>query len=217
MPPVRLSTSIGWMEWCAQPLQSAMPTDDHAAQGRGSDNRPAGPDGIHAPWRLQYLESLGDADGEASDGSGGTFLSAYWNNPERDEANHVIARTKRGMILLNAFPYANGHLLVALGEPRPRLLDYEPEDRAHLWMLTELACDLAERTLECQGLNAGINQGRAAGAGVPSHLHVHVVPRWGGDTNFITTVGQVRVVPQALDDMARRYRETWAGMRRTID
>lgn len=194
-----------------------MPTDDRAVPGRGPDNRPAGPDGIHAPWRLQYLESLGDADAQAGDGSGGTFLSAYWNDPERDETNHVIARTKRGMILLNAFPYANGHLLIALGEPRPRLLDYEPEDRAHLWMLTELACDLAERTLECQGLNMGVNQGRAAGAGVPSHLHVHVVPRWGGDTNFITTVGQVRVVPQALDDMARRYRDTWASMGRTID
>lgn len=194
-----------------------MPTDDRAVPGRGPDNRPAGPDGIHAPWRLQYLESLGDSDAQAGDGSGGTFLSAYWNNPERDEANHVIARTKRGMILLNAFPYANGHLLIALGEPRPRLLDYEPEDRAHLWMLTELACDLAERTLECQGLNMGVNQGRAAGAGVPSHLHVHVVPRWGGDTNFITTVAQVRVVPQALGDMARRYRNTWASMGRTID
>lgn len=194
-----------------------MPSNDHATPGRGADNRPAGPDGIHAPWRLQYLESLGDPTPKASDGSGGTFLSAYWADADADEANHVVARTERGMILLNAFPYANGHLLVALGEPRPRLLDYEPQDRAHLWMLVELACDMAERTLECQGLNVGINQGRAAGAGVPSHLHVHVVPRWGGDTNFITTVGQVRVVPQALDDMTRRYRATWASMRVATD
>ncbi|MFI4917186.1 MAG: HIT family protein [Phycisphaerales bacterium JB060] len=194
-----------------------MPSEDYTRQGVGSDNRPAGPEGIHAPWRLQYLESLGDPIPKASDGSGGTFLSAYWANADADEANHVVARTERGMILLNAFPYANGHLLVALGEPRPRLLDYEPQDRAHLWMLVELACDLAERTLECQGLNVGINQGRAAGAGVPSHLHVHVVPRWGGDTNFITTVAQIRVVPQALDDMTRRYRATWASMREATD
>ncbi|MEQ9095634.1 MAG: HIT domain-containing protein [Phycisphaerales bacterium] len=194
-----------------------MPTDDHATPGRGSDNRPAGPEGIHAPWRLTYLQSLGESGPKTTDGSGGTFLSAYWASPKADQSNHVVARTERGMILLNAFPYANGHLLVALGEPRARLLDYEPQDRAHLWMLVELACDLAERTLECQGLNVGINQGRAAGAGVPSHLHVHVVPRWGGDTNFITTVGQVRVVPQALDDMAKRYHQTWERLSHTLD
>ena len=197
-----------------------LPSDRPAAQpGRGPDNRPAGPESIHAPWRFQYLESLSD-DGppaEAAHGSAATFLTAYWASPDQDESNHVIVRTAHGMILLNAFPYANGHLLVALGEGRPRLLDYEPEDRAHLWMLVELACDLAERTLECQGMNVGINQGRAAGAGVPSHLHVHVVPRWAGDTNFITTVGQVRVVPQALDDMARRYRDAWALVRKALD
>lgn len=194
-----------------------MPSPDRTKPGQGPDNRPAGPDGIHAPWRMRYLETLGDAADTPSSDSGGTFLSAYWSSPDKDEANHVIARTSRGMVLLNAYPYANGHLLVALGEPRPRLLDYEPEDRAHLWMLLELACDLAERTLECQGLNVGINQGRSAGAGVPSHLHAHVVPRWAGDTNFVTTVAQIRVVPQALDDMARRYRAIWAGMRQTLE
>lgn len=194
---------------------------DPAASPGEPDNRPAGPPSIHAPWRRRYLEALGKAEAasgraDAADdprrASAGTFLGAYWASPQDDEANHVIARTGRGMILLNAYPYANGHLLVALGEPRPRLLDYEPPDRAHFWMLVELACDLAERTLDCQGLNVGINQGRAAGAGVPSHLHGHVVPRWGGDTNFITVVGQIRVLPQALDEMARRYRATWQAM-----
>ncbi|MEO1007163.1 MAG: HIT domain-containing protein [Planctomycetota bacterium] len=183
-----------------------------ATPGRGPDNRPAGPEGIHAPWRMRYLESLADEPPSATN-DGATFLSAYWRDPDADERNHVVARTARGMILLNAFPYANGHLLVALGEPRPRLVEYAPEDRGHLWMLVELACDLVERTLQCQGLNVGINQGRAAGAGVPSHLHAHVVPRWGGDTNFMTVVGQIRVVPQALDDMARRYRDCWARLR----
>ena len=185
----------------------------HPRPDHRPDNRPAGPEGIHAPWRVQYLESLGKAKpNPSSSDSDATFLSSYWARPQDDEANHVIARSGQGMVLLNAYPYANGHLLVALGEPRSRLLDYEPSQRAHFWMLLELACDLAERTLECQGLNVGINQGRAAGAGVPSHLHGHVVPRWSGDTNFITTVGQIRVVPQALDDMARRYRKAWAAM-----
>src|SRR5262245_65250801 len=87
--------------------------------------------------------------------------------------------------MLNAYPYANGHLLVALGEARPTLLDYTPEQRAALWRLVETATDLMQRALEPQGINFGINQGRAAGAGVPQHLHAHLVPRWGGDVNFM--------------------------------
>ena len=113
------------------------------------------------------------------------------------------------MILLNKYPYANGHLLVALGEARPTLLDYDPSQRAQLWKLTELATDLMESALSPQGVNIGINQGRAAGAGIPGHLHVHLVPRWAGDVNFITTVGQIRVIPSSLDAMAQQYRSVW--------
>ena len=190
---------------------------------------PLGPGALSAPWRLSYLQRL-DAEDTSKPTSkpepapadspppvatppSSSFLDDYWNNPERDHANHVIARTARGMILLNAYPYANGHLLVALGEARPSLLDYDSGSRAELWMLVELASDLMQRTLDPQGINIGINQGRAAGAGIPQHLHVHLVPRWSGDVNFITVVGQVRVIPSALDAMGARYREQWATMR----
>ena len=182
---------------------------------------------IHAPWRLEYLESLGEKDkpgGGApapASGSGGTgcFLRDDWLDPASDMKNHVIVRTGAldspigGMILLNAFPYANGHLLVALGEGRPRLIDYTPEQRAALWRLTDAAAALMETTLEPQGINLGVNQGRAAGAGVPGHLHVHLVPRWGGDINFITVVGKVRVMPSSLEAMAERYRKGWERIR----
>ncbi|MFM9957516.1 MAG: HIT domain-containing protein [Phycisphaerales bacterium] len=119
-----------------------------------------------------------------------------------------------GLILLNKYPYANGHLLIALGEARPRLLDYTPRQRAELWRLTDLAVGLCEKTLFPQGVNVGLNQATAAGAGVPEHVHVHVVPRWVGDVNFISVVGQVRVIPGALDDMYRRYREVWESFDR---
>ena len=138
----------------------------------------------------------------------GSFLLDYWLNPTGDDLNHVIVRTAEGMILLNGFPYANGHLLVALGDARPTLLDYEPAQRAALWGLTETAAELMQRTLDPQGINIGINQGRAAGAGVPQHLHVHLVPRWGGDVNFISVVGDVRVIPSSLLVMAARLRTT---------
>lgn len=119
-------------------------------------------------------------------------------------------RTPVGMVMLNKYPYANGHLLVALGEARPRLVDYDASQRAALWSLVDLAADLMERTLHPQGINIGVNQGRAAGAGVPGHLHAHLVPRWNGDVNFITVVGQIRVIPAALEAMAERYRSVWA-------
>ena len=112
-----------------------------------------------------------------------------------------------GMVLLNRYPYANGHLLVALGEPRPRLLDYTRAQRTAFWNLIELGMALIEEAMHPQGINMGLNEGAAAGAGVPEHLHAHLVPRWGGDTNFITVVGQVRVVPQALQEMAATYRD----------
>jgi ATP adenylyltransferase len=187
---------------------------------------------LHAPWRLAYMEMLA-AEAKGGDGApageartSASFLREYWLNPHDDERNHVIVRTgteettgtgparagsRGGLILLNRYPYANGHLLVCLGEPRMRLLDYSPEQRAELWSLVDLAVELCENAVEPQGVNVGINQGEAAGAGVPEHLHAHVVPRWGGDVNFMSAVANIRVLPSALEDMARRYRDAWAA------
>jgi ATP adenylyltransferase len=163
---------------------------------------------LWAPWRNVYLHELNrkaEAAGKA-DLDAGPFLVEYWKNADRDEVNHVVYRNDHGMVLLNRYPYAAGHLLVALGEPRPTLLDYEPAQRAAFWGLVEFGTDLVERTFHPQGINTGINQGRAAGAGMPDHLHAHLVPRWHGDTNFVTVVGQVRVVPESLESVAARYR-----------
>lgn len=183
------------------------------------ESPPFGPDAIWAPWRLPYLEDLGASEnppGKAKPAhppksGSSSFLADYWQSPDQDERNHVIVRDDVGMILLNKYPYSNGHLLVALGEPRPALLDYDESQRAALWRLVDRAADLMQRTLEPQGINIGVNQGRAAGAGVPSHLHVHLVPRWGGDTNFISVVGQVRVIPASLEAMYGRYRDSAGG------
>ncbi len=175
---------------------------------------PFGPNAIWAPWRMAYLERVHDDDTpdrnpdnplENHPESSGNFLLDYWNQPKHDKEHHVLVRTEHGLIMLNKYPYSNGHLLVALGDARPSLTDYEPEQRAELWKLVDRAAALVERALEPQGLNIGVNQGRAGGAGVPSHLHVHVMPRWNGDTNFITTVGGIRVIPSALEMMYERF------------
>jgi len=170
---------------------------------------------LWAPWRMAYLRDL-ERKAAAVGGTGeaeGCFLSTYWLNPDRDREQQVIYRNDHGMILLNRYPYANGHLLVALGEPRPGLLDYEPAQRAAFWRLVEMATELMQKTLAPQGINMGINIGRAAGAGIPEHMHAHLVPRWSGDTNFITTVGGVRIIPDSLEVMAEQYREAMAGLK----
>ncbi|MBX3387771.1 MAG: HIT domain-containing protein [Phycisphaeraceae bacterium] len=180
------------------------------------------PEALQAPWRQSYLESMDDgavgSEGRAvrpqADGASetGSFLLRYWQEPAGDERNHVIVRTASGLVLLNAFPYAAGHLLVALGEPRPTLLDYSAEQRRRLWELVDVGMGLMIKALRPQGVNIGLNQGRAAGAGVPQHLHAHLVPRWGGDVNFMSVVGQIRVIPASLEKMAERYREAWRAM-----
>ena len=163
---------------------------------------------LWAPWRMAYLKSLSNAlPDEEPRGKESNFFRTYWLEPDADETNLVVHRDASGMILLNRFPYANGHLLVALGEPAPPLLDYDEDQRKDFWRLVEQACRLARRTFNPQGLNIGMNEGDAAGAGVPEHLHAHVVPRWGGDTNFITVLGNVRVSPDALESVAQAYRE----------
>ncbi len=214
------------MVWASCPggthdLHSVMANDDkpdRPVKPVESHESGIGPAAIHAPWRMAYLQSLSEAEAASAaknnasataQADSGSFIRDYWLAPEQDIANHVIVRAGSGMILLNKYPYANGHLLVALGEARPTLLDYDPSQRAQLWKLTELATDLMESTLSPQGINIGINQGRAAGAGIPGHLHVHLVPRWAGDVNFITTVGQIRVIPSSLDAMAKSYRSVW--------
>ncbi|MDG2422625.1 MAG: HIT domain-containing protein [Phycisphaerales bacterium] len=164
---------------------------------------------LWAPWRLAYLRRLDTRRDAAGDDVEGpvNFLAHYWAHPECDESNFVIHRSELGMILLNRYPYANGHLLVALGEPHPDLLQYEPSSRQAFWALVEKSVALVNQVLEPQGVNVGINQGSAAGAGLPEHIHAHIVPRWSGDTNFMTVTGDVRVMPASLEDMAAQYRE----------
>lgn len=167
---------------------------------------------LWAPWRMAYLRELERKAQDVgwTDVSSGDFFREYWQTPGDDERNHVVYRDEHGLIVLNRYPYANGHLLVALGDARPTLLDYEPEQRVALWALTDAGLRLMRIVLDPQGVNLGVNEGRAAGAGVPEHLHVHLVPRWVGDTNFMSVTGQVRVVPEALQSMTAQYREAAA-------
>jgi len=174
---------------------------------------------LWAPWRMAYLRDLEARNSVATmaprpPAAPTNFLAAYFAEPEFDEANFVVFRNAHGIVLLNRFPYANGHLLAALGEPRPTLLEYDAPQRAEFWALVEVAMELVDEVLRPQGINMGINVGRAAGAGLPEHVHAHVVPRWSGDTNFVSVIGEVRLIPQKLEEMASNFREAVAARRK---
>ncbi len=166
---------------------------------------------LWAPWRLGYLQQLGVDEAPAASGC---FLCAAGKACLDDHAKAsqgVLHRTDHGTLLLNRYPYTNGHLLVAPHGHVPDLFDLEPAQRADLMELVDLGCRALRRGVNCQGFNVGANLGAAAGAGVPGHLHLHVVPRWLGDTNFMDVVGQVRVIPQALEESYDTLRQAVAA------
>ncbi|MCC7192388.1 MAG: HIT domain-containing protein [Phycisphaeraceae bacterium] len=158
---------------------------------------------LWAPWRLDYLRSLDPAvkPPTAIDPPRCFLCDAAVAEAGSPEAKNrlVLLRDARGVIILNRYPYTNGHLLIAPIDHIGDLADLDSVQRNSLFELVALAEELLRSTINPQGINVGINIGRAAGAGVPGHLHVHVVPRWAGDVNFMETVGQIRVIPQALD------------------
>lgn len=166
---------------------------------------------LWAPWRIDYLQDLGGEKPPGhTAGPQGCFLCTAGEKdlpePQKQE-RLVLHRDAHGTLLLNRYPYTNGHLLVAPHAHVPDLSDLAWEDRAGLIELCELGTRLLKQVVNPQGINVGVNLGRAAGAGVPGHLHWHLVPRWTGDTNFMDVVGGVRVIPQALDASYRRLKD----------
>lgn len=152
---------------------------------------------IHAPWRMDYIRSLEKPEPD------GCFIcrAADATSDEQRRQCLVVWSTDLSLVIINRYPYTNGHLLVA---PRAHKADLEQltrDEALDLQLQTMEAIKLLKRALSPQGFNIGINLGRCAGAGLPGHVHQHVVPRWAGDTNFMSVVGEVRIVPQAMSQL----------------
>jgi len=158
---------------------------------------------IWAPWRLDYVKEAGKNPEEEC---------IFCAKPAAgdDEASLIVHRGESSFVILNKYPYTSGHLMVAPFEHVGRLEEIEPATVAEIMDLVQRGLRLLERTYGPQGYNVGVNQGRAAGAGVEHHIHFHVVPRWGGDTNFMSSIGESRVIPQSLED-------TYAALRGGFD
>ena len=160
---------------------------------------------IWAPWRNQYIRSI-DPDPAGSD-SDHCFFCDYWANPDNDRKNRVLWRTNSCLVVFNKYPYTAGHLLIT---PEKHLPDMDPLDDQTLLELMRLTRDsqkILRHSISPHGFNVGINLNRSAGAGLPGHFHIHVVPRWQGDTNFMSVTGDVRVISQSLDDLYDQLKE----------
>ncbi|RJP35939.1 MAG: HIT domain-containing protein [Phycisphaerales bacterium] len=149
---------------------------------------------LWAPWRMDYIRSLSAEAAES-----GCFLCRYASTPEDDAANHVVWRGADCLVVMNRFPYTNGHLMVAPTCHVGELADVPDDVYARMSDAVRKSVTLLKLTVSAQGFNIGYNLGLCAGAGLPDHVHAHVVPRWNGDTNYMAVLGKVRVVPDALD------------------
>ncbi len=149
---------------------------------------------LWAPWRMEYIRSLMD---EAEEG--GCFLCRYLEQPEQDREHHVLWRTDSAIVVMNRFPYTTGHLLIAHTQHQGDMADLSVDALSGMACATRDAVRILKTVMQPQGFNIGYNIGQCAGAGLPDHLHAHIVPRWSGDTNFMPVLGDVRVVPESMD------------------
>ncbi|HET6950579.1 MAG TPA: HIT domain-containing protein [Acidimicrobiales bacterium] len=179
--------------------------DDDAPPGGVTGRSARGMERLWAGWRSAYVADAGNG---VPPGDGSLF-SRILALGLPDEESHIVWRGEHVFAILNAYPYTNGHLLVM---PYREVADLEgltPVEAAALWGAVRDAVVAIKTAYRPQGVNVGLNLGEAAGAGVPGHLHVHVLPRWNADGNFMTAVAEVRVLPEALSDSWAKLRAAW--------
>jgi ATP adenylyltransferase len=154
---------------------------------------------LWAPWRLEYVQGGADAGGCVfCDGAAGEA-----------EDGLVVHRGERAYVLMNLYPYSNGHVMVAPYRHIAGPGDLDADERAEVWSLLDRSVRALTAAMSPHGFNAGINLGRVAGAGVEGHLHLHVVPRWNGDTNFMPVLADVKVMPEHVTRTAAKLRAAW--------
>ena len=155
---------------------------------------------LWSPWRSEYIASAGAANSE----SGSCVLCRLHADVDNDEINLVVHRAPLSFIVLNRYPYISGHLLIVPNDHIGELDDAPKETTDEMMDLTKRSQTALREVYRPEGFNVGMNLGHAAGAGIVDHIHIHILPRWTGDTNFMTTVSETRVIPE---DLATTYRK----------
>ena len=150
---------------------------------------------LWAPWRVKYIQGL------SKESKSGCFLCDYLTTPEKDKENLLLWRTEHAIVVFNQFPYNNGHLLIA---PKRHIASFEETSEPEMLEMTKLIRDCQKalsQAITPDGFNVGMNFGRCAGAGLPGHMHIHVVPRWNGDTNYMHVCSDTDVISQSLTEL----------------
>ncbi|MEN6408708.1 MAG: HIT domain-containing protein [Anaerolineaceae bacterium] len=158
-------------------------------------------DVLWSPWRMNYIQQQDKPDGCI-------FCNAA-NAAEDTPDNLVVARGERAFVILNRYPYTNGHLMVVPYVHEPSIETLDAETRGEMMEMVNQALSVLRLVYNPQAFNVGINIGEAAGAGVAEHVHIHVLPRWSGDTNFMTSVAATRIIPEELGQTFRRIHAAW--------
>jgi ATP adenylyltransferase len=140
---------------------------------------------------------------------GCVFCDAFAADPSEDDKTMIVHRGQHNAVIMNLYPYNNGHLMVVPYAHQTTMEGLPPEALLEAMNLMNQALGILRETMNAEGFNVGINLGKSAGAGIDQHVHLHVVPRWTGDTNFITTVGNVRCIPESMQDSYHKIREAW--------
>ena len=154
---------------------------------------------LWSPWRMEYIESLKQ--------DGCVFCQTI--EEEDGKENLIIVRGETSFVILNRYPYTSGHIMVLPFIHIPKLSEIDQKTRTEMMELVSKATEVLQRVYKPEGFNVGINMGEAAGAGIEDHLHIHIVPRWKGDTNFMSAVGETRVLPEELEETHRRICAAW--------
>jgi len=163
---------------------------------------------LYCPWRETYSSSVSGTKRENVSADECAFCTKCKQSD--DTKNFIVKRFPHCAVLLNLYPYNAGHLLVIPYRHAACLSELSEDERNELMAVLTLTIDIAKQTLEAQGINIGLNLGRAAGAGIPSHLHFHVLPRWVGDTNFMPLLAQTKTVSFDLHNMHEKLHKAFA-------
>lgn len=159
-------------------------------------------------WRSTYVSSVGTDDSAEAERQGSVFTQILASGVSDQEAN-IVHRGEHVFAILNAYPYGTGHTLVLPYREVAELEDLDPSETSELWATVTDAVRAVKAAYRPDGVNVGVNLGRPAGGSVGEHLHVHVVPRWTGDANFMTVVANTRTLPEPLDETAGKLRKAW--------
>jgi ATP adenylyltransferase len=157
---------------------------------------------LWAPWRMAWI-------GAAKIPAGCVFCSALEGRDDR--TTYLLERSENAYLILNAYPYASGHLMAVVNRHLGKLVDAQAAELTDMMRLVQRAVEALTAEYRAEGFNVGMNQGRAAGAGIEDHLHIHVVPRWNGDSNFVSVLGDTRVLPETLETTWERLRGRLGG------